>query len=62
LTAGKGNQIASLKACLRDEAVQIASLTFWDDIAVLSSFRELISHGAFRGDTVKKEVAGEPEL
>ena len=48
--AGKSTQIAFLKACLHDEGIQTASLTFWDDVAVLSRFREFISHKAFRGD------------
>lgn len=48
--AGKSTQIASLKACLRDQGLHIASLTFWDDVAVLSGFREFMSHKAFGGD------------
>jgi thymidylate kinase len=48
--AGKSTQIASLKACLCDHGIQLATLTFWDDVAVLSRFREFISHHAFRGD------------
>jgi thymidylate kinase len=48
--AGKSTQIAFLKACLHDEGIQTASLTFWDDVAVLSRFREFMSQRAFRGD------------
>jgi thymidylate kinase len=48
--AGKSTQIASLKACLRNQGTRIASLTFWDDVVVLSRFREFMSHKVFRGD------------
>jgi thymidylate kinase len=48
--AGKSTQIASLKSCLGDEGIRVASLTFWDDVAVLSRFREFMSYKAFRGD------------
>jgi len=48
--AGKSTQIASLKACLRKEGIRFASLSFWDDVAVLTRFREFVSHRAFKGD------------
>src|SRR5579864_8113151 len=48
--AGKSTQIASLQACLRKEGIKFASLTFWDDVAVLTRLREFMSHRAFRGD------------
>jgi thymidylate kinase len=48
--AGKSTQIESLKACLRKEGIKFASLTFWDHVAVLTRFREFMSHRAFKGD------------
>src|ERR1051326_3260013 len=48
--AGKSTQIESLKACLRKKGIGFASLTFWDDVAVLARFREFMSHKAFKGD------------
>ena len=48
--SGKSTQIESLRACLRNQELQIASLTFWDDVAALSGFREFMSHHAFKGD------------
>lgn len=48
--AGKSTQIASLQACLQESTLQIAWLSFWDDVAVLTRFRELVSVKAFGGD------------
>jgi thymidylate kinase len=48
--AGKTTQIRSLKACLTDEGLHIASLTFWDNVVVLPRLREFMSHRAFGGD------------
>src|SRR5579859_5076097 len=48
--AGKSTQIASLEACLRREGIKFASLSFWDDVAVLARVREFVSHRAFKGD------------
>jgi thymidylate kinase len=48
--AGKSTQIAFLTAYLRDQGLRVASLTFWDDVAVFSGFRDFVSHKAFRGD------------
>ena len=50
--AGKSTQIASLKVCLGNEAIQIASLTFGDDTAVLSCFPELtLMHVSYLAQT-----------
>jgi len=48
--AGKSTQIEYLEACLEDDGLKIASLTFWDNVAVLSRLREFLSLRAFGGD------------
>lgn len=48
--AGKSTQIAELEAWLRQSGLRTQQLTFWDDIVVLSKFRERASLKAFRGD------------
>src|SRR5580704_12445228 len=48
--AGKSTQIAELEAWLRQSGLRTQLLTFWDDIVVLSQFREFASRKAFRGD------------
>lgn len=48
--AGKSTQIAELEAWLRQSGYHTQLLTFWDDVVVLSKFREFASHKAFRGD------------
>ncbi len=48
--AGKSTQIAELEAWLRQIGLRAQLLTFWDDVVVLSRFREFASHKAFRGD------------
>lgn len=48
--AGKSTQIARLEAYLGDEGLNTASLAFWDNVAVLSRFREFLSLRAFGGD------------
>jgi thymidylate kinase len=48
--AGKSTQIASLQTWLHELGFQAKLLTFWDDVAVFSAFRESLSHRAFKGD------------
>ncbi len=48
--AGKSTQIAELEAWLRQSGLRTQLLTFWDDVVVLSKFREFASLKAFRGD------------
>ncbi len=48
--AGKSTQILELQASLRESGVRVKLLTFWDDIVVLSRFREFMSYKAFKGD------------
>lgn len=55
--AGKSTQIGALETRLSELGLRSTLLTFWDDVVVLSGFRELISHKAFGGD----EGVGRPE-
>ncbi len=55
--AGKSTQISELEVWLRQSGLRVKLLTFWDDIAVLSRFREFMSHKAFKGD----RGAGSPQ-
>ena len=48
--AGKSTQIEMLQTCLREAGLRFSLLTFWDDVAMFSRFRELCSHMVFRGD------------
>ena len=48
--AGKSTQINALKSCLAENALQVRSLEFWDDVVVFSRFREYLSYKAFKGD------------
>jgi thymidylate kinase len=55
--AGKSTQIAALEAWLGELGLSVQLLTFWDDVVVLSRFREFMSHAAFKGD----QGIGSPE-
>lgn len=55
--AGKTTQIQALVDWLRGGGLRVELLTFWDDIVVLSRFREGLSHKVFRGD----QGIGSPE-
>jgi thymidylate kinase len=55
--AGKTTQIHALIDWLRRAGLRVELLTFWDDIVVLSRFREGLSHKVFRGD----QGIGSPE-
>jgi thymidylate kinase len=55
--AGKSTQINALQEWLREAQLRTTLLTFWDDVVVFSSFRESMSHKAFRGD----KGVGSPE-
>lgn len=55
--AGKSTQIAALEAWLAEIGLNVQMLTFWDDVVVLSKFREFGSHVAFQGD----KGVGSPE-
>jgi thymidylate kinase len=48
--AGKTTQIHALSSWLRAAGLRVKHLTFWDNVVVLSRFRESLSHKAFKGD------------
>lgn len=48
--AGKSTQIASLRTVLQDAGIQVRVITFWDDVAQLTRFREATGHRIFKGD------------
>ncbi|MGA8431303.1 MAG: thymidylate kinase [Candidatus Sulfotelmatobacter sp.] len=48
--AGKSTQIDALEDWLRQAGFCSRLLTFWDNVVVLRSFREFLSHRAFGGD------------
>ena len=48
--AGKSTQINALKSCLAENALQVRSLEFWDDVVVFSRFREGVTHKVFRSE------------
>jgi thymidylate kinase len=55
--AGKSTQINMLLACLTEAGFSSILLTFWDDVAAFSRFREYCSHAVFRGE----KGVGSPE-
>jgi thymidylate kinase len=48
--AGKTTQICALETWLREAGLRVELLTFWDNVVVVSAFREFMSHRAFGGD------------
>jgi thymidylate kinase len=48
--AGKTTQIRALQRCLSEAGRQVLLLSFWDDIAALTHFREELGHRLFGGD------------
>lgn len=48
--AGKSTQIQTLYAYLKQNGMQVRLLTFWDDVAKLTRFREATGHTLFKGD------------
>jgi thymidylate kinase len=48
--AGKSTQIEAFCSHLRDSGLQFSLFTFWDDVVVLSKWRERASLKAFKGD------------
>jgi len=55
--AGKSTQIEMLRTSITEAGFGSSLLTFWDDIAMFSGFREMCSHLVFRGD----KGVGSPE-
>jgi thymidylate kinase len=48
--AGKSTQIEMLRTSITQAGLGSSLLTFWDDVAMFSGFREMCSHVVFRGD------------
>ncbi len=48
--AGKSTQIDTLRVYLQERGLSSKIYTFWDDIVVLSRFREHVSLSVFKGD------------
>jgi thymidylate kinase len=48
--SGKSTQISALERSLHRSGLRTEVVAFWDDIAVLSRFRESVSHKVFQGD------------
>lgn len=48
--AGKGTQIESLCARLKEAGLRVGLITFWDDVATLTGLREASGHTLFKGD------------
>ncbi len=48
--AGKSTQIEMLRTSITEAGLGSSLLTFWDDVAMFSGFREFCSHLVFRGD------------
>ena len=48
--AGKSTQIETLRVYLRELGLSSKVYTFWDDVVVLSRFRERVSLSVFKGD------------
>ncbi len=49
--AGKSTQIFQLESWLQQSGLRTTLVSFWDDIAVASRLRELISHHIFKGES-----------
>jgi len=48
--AGKSTQIEMLRTSITQAGLGSSLLTFWDDVAMFSGFREMCSHLIFRGE------------
>lgn len=48
--AGKSTQIESLRARIEDAGLRTLTITFWDQVARLTSVREASGHALFQGD------------
>jgi thymidylate kinase len=55
--AGKSTQIEALRARLQQAGLRVRVLTFWDDVACLTSMRTTAGHKLFKGD----KGVGSPE-
>lgn len=48
--AGKSTQIEALCARLKQDGLKVLLITFWDDVARLTTIREATGHRIFKGD------------
>jgi thymidylate kinase len=48
--AGKSTQIELLRARLQETGLRVRVITFWEDVACLTGFRETAGHSLFKGD------------
>ncbi|MBV8673258.1 MAG: thymidylate kinase [Acidobacteriaceae bacterium] len=48
--AGKSTQILALRAMAEASGLRVRLITFWDDVATLTRFRETAGHAIFKGD------------
>lgn len=48
--AGKSTQIELLRQSMERIGLDVRVITFWDDVATLTGFREVAGHRLFRGD------------
>lgn len=55
--AGKSTQIEALAGTMRQSGLCVRQVAFWDDVAMLTRFRETAGHKLFRGD----KGVGSPE-
>jgi thymidylate kinase len=55
--AGKSTQIAALRKWLEAQGLRVSTITFWDNIAMLTGLREGAGHRIFKGE----KGVGSPE-
>jgi len=48
--AGKSTQIEALRSCASQAGLRVQLLAFWDNIAVLTRYRDVASHTLFRSE------------
>ncbi len=48
--AGKSTQIEALRTRMKEDGWQVLLIRFWDDVALLTRFREIAGHRIFKGD------------
>lgn len=48
--AGKSTQIEALRRRMEKDGLRVKLITFWDDIALLTRFRETAGHRIFKGE------------
>lgn len=48
--AGKSTQIEALRTRMKEDGWQVLLIRFWDDVAMLTQFREAAGHTIFKGD------------